>query len=209
MRWRARPGVAVLLSMAAACVGCGVQLGAPVPPGSRTVVFIGASITQIWKDYANFPENNWVDKGISGQTSVQVRARFEKDVIELHPDSVHILVGTNDLKANWVPQTTWDAFTSMILEARRAGIAVYIGTVPPWGDGPSARTSDPDYSARNARVAMLNGWLKAQAGVTVIDYNSLLVDSNGLYKPAMTDDGIHPNAAGFAVMTPAALKALE
>ncbi|HVT99173.1 MAG TPA: GDSL-type esterase/lipase family protein, partial [Acidobacteriaceae bacterium] len=144
-----------------------------------------------------------------GQTSVQVAARFQKDVVELHPDSVHILVGTNDLKANWVPQTTWDAFTSMIQEARAANIAVFIGTVPPWGDGPGARTSDPDYTGRNARVATLNGWLKAQAGVTVIDYDSLLVGSNGLYNPAMTDDGIHPNAAGYAVMTPAALKALE
>ena len=178
-------------------------------PASKTVVFIGASITQLWAGYADFGENHWIDKGISGQTSVQVAARFQTDVIALHPDAVHILVGTNDLTAGWVPQATWDAFTSMIEEARAAGIEVYIGTVPPWGDGPGARGSDSDYAGRNARVATLNAWLKSQQGVTVIDYYSLLVGNNSLYNPAMTDDGIHPNAAGYAMMTPAVLQAME
>jgi lysophospholipase L1-like esterase len=178
------------------------------PPVPKKVVFIGASITQYWDSYADFAANNWIDKGIAGQTSVQVAARFESDVIALNPDAVHILVGTNDLNANWIPQTTWDAFTSMIAEAKAAGIAVAIGTVPPWGAGPGAARSDPDYVDRNMRVAMLNAWLKTRPGVTVIDYYSLLVGGNRLYNPAMTTDGIHPNAAGYAVMTPAAEAAL-
>jgi lysophospholipase L1-like esterase len=55
----------------------------------------------------------------------------------------------------------------------------------------------------------VNAWLKSQQGITVIDYDSLLAGVDGHYIPAMTDDGIHPNAAGYAVMTPAAVKALE
>jgi lysophospholipase L1-like esterase len=196
--------------VAAFYLGCGAHLGVPVqPPASKTVVFIGASITQIWAGYTDFAGNHWIDKGISGQTSVQVAARFQTDVIALHPDAVHILVGTNDLNPSWVPQTTWDAFTTMIAEANAAGIEVYIGTIPPWGDGPAAQAAGQNYAARNARVATLNAWLQSQTGVTVIDYHALLVGSNGLYNPAMTDDGIHPNAAGFAVMTPAVEKALE
>jgi lysophospholipase L1-like esterase len=179
------------------------------PPVPKKVVFIGASITQYWASYTDFAANNWIDRGIAGQTSVQVAARFESDAIALNPDEVHILVGTNDLTANWVPQTTWDAFTSMIAEAKAAGIPVYIGTIPPWGAGSGATQIDPDYVDRNARVAALNAWLKSQPGVTVIDYYSLLVGSNGLYNPAMTADGIHPNAAGYAVMTPAAEAALQ
>lgn len=179
------------------------------PPVPKKVVFIGASITQYWASYTDFAANNWIDRGIAGQTSVQVAARFESDAIALNPDEVHILAGTNDLTANWVPQTTWDAFTSMIAEAKAAGIPVYIGTIPPWGAGPGATNQDPDYVDRNARVAALNAWLKSQPGVTVIDYYPLLAGSNGLYNPAMTADGIHPNAAGYAVMTPAAEAALQ
>lgn len=173
------------------------------------MVFIGASITQLWANYADFAANNWIDKGVSGQTSVQVAARFQTDVIALKPDAVHILVGTNDIDPWWVPQTTWDAFTEMIAEAKAAGIPVYIGTVPPWGDGPGAKASNPDYAGQNVRVATLNAWLKSQTGVTVIDYHALLAGTSGLYNPAMTVDGIHPNAAGYAVMTPAVVKALE
>jgi lysophospholipase L1-like esterase len=179
------------------------------PPAVKEVIFIGASITQFWASYTDFAANHWTDKGIAGQTSVQVAARFQSDVIALHPDAVHILVGSNDLTAAWVPQTTWNAFSSMIAAAKAAGIAVYIGTVPPWGAGPLADSVDPDYAARNIRVKTLNAWLTAQPGVTVIDYYSMLVGGDGLYNPAMTTDGIHPDAAGYAVMTPAALQALQ
>jgi len=198
------------VGLLACCLGCGVQMGAPVPPPPpKTVVFIGASITQYWATYADFSANHWVDKGISGQTSTQVAARFETDVIALHPDAVHILVGTNDLVPGWVPQNTWDAYTTMIYEAKAAGIEVCFGTIPPWGNGTGVSASDPDNAPRNARVATLNAWLKSQRGVTVIDYYALLVGSDGHYNPAMTVDGIHPTAAGYALMTPAAEKAFE
>ncbi len=199
--------VAGASTIANCTAGAGAATGAAPTP--KKVVFIGASVTQYWANYTDFAANDWIDKGISGETSVQVAARFQKDAIALNPDAIHILAGTNDIGPLWVPQTTWDAFTSMIAEAKAAGIPVYIGTIPPWGDGPGARASDPDYAGRNARVATLNAWLQSQPEVTVIDYHSLLKGSNGLYNPALTTDGLHPNAAGYAVMTPVVVKALE
>lgn len=186
------------------CCGCGARF----IPSSNEVVFIGASITARWASYANFESYGWIDKGISGQTSVQVAARFQTDVIALRPAAVHILVGSNDLTSTWDPQTTWNAYDSMIRAARSAGISVYMGTIPPWGDGPAARRIDPDYAARNQRVQMVNAWIKSQRNVRAIDYYSILVGNNSLYKPALTDDGIHPNGAGYALMTPLALQSL-
>ncbi len=198
-----------VVGLATLCLGCGTQFGAPSPPPPKTVVFIGASITQNWASYVDFLANHWIDKGIAGQTSVQVAARFQSDVIALHPNAVHILCGTNDLTPAWVPQTTWDAFTLMISEARAAGIEVYLGTIPPWGDWPSAPAGTPSSVARNSRTDTLNAWIRSQQGVTVIDYHERLTGPNGLYIPAMTVDGVHPNAAGYAVMTPAAQNAME
>jgi hypothetical protein len=44
----------------------------------------------------------------------------------------------------------------------------------------------------------------AQQGIQVVDYHSLLAAANGEnYIPALTVDGVHPSAAGYAVMTPA------
>jgi lysophospholipase L1-like esterase len=169
------------------------------------IVFIGDSITARWSSYANFSEYGWVDKGIPGQTSNEIAQRFASDVIDLHPTSVHILAGTNDLYSGWVPHSTYSALSSMISQANAANIRVYMGTVPPWGQGAAAVGLDPNYTAHNQRVIQLNKWIESQSGVVVIDYHSLLVGSNGFYSPAMSDDGVHPNAAGYHVMTPAVL----
>ena len=77
----------------------------PDPP---SVVFIGDSITAIWGSGQQGPQfaehPNWVDKGISGQNSNQLLARFQTDVIDLHPEIVHILIGTNDVYPGWTLQ---------------------------------------------------------------------------------------------------------
>lgn len=43
-----------------------------------------------------------------------------------------------------------------------------------------------------------------------LDYARLarFADANGLLKPALNDHGLHPNAAGYAVMAPLAEKAI-
>jgi lysophospholipase L1-like esterase len=166
------------------------------------MVLIGDSITAYWASHADFPAYGWVDKGIPGQTSEEIEQRFANDVVDVHPKSVHILAGTNDLYPGWVPQDTYNSLSSMIAKANAANIKVYIGTVPPWGQGPSAASYDPNFTEHSLRIVQLNSWIKTQTGAIVIDYYSLLAGSNGLYNPTMTDDGVHPNAAGYDVMTP-------
>jgi lysophospholipase L1-like esterase len=65
-------------------------------------VFMGNSITEGWakRDPNFFASNNIVGRGISGQTSIQMLARFRADVIDLHPRYVVILAGTNDIARN-------------------------------------------------------------------------------------------------------------
>ncbi|MDX2415558.1 MAG: GDSL-type esterase/lipase family protein, partial [Bacteroidales bacterium] len=60
------------------------------------VVFMGNSITDSWTD--SFFENRpYINRGISGQTTPQMLIRFRQDVINLKPEVVVILAGTNDL----------------------------------------------------------------------------------------------------------------
>lgn len=184
-----------LLFLLPLLVGCGSFYSSPL-------VLIGDSITAQWSSNADFRELGWIEKGIPGQNSHEIEQRFESDVLELHPISVHILAGTNDLYPGWVPQNTYSALGDMISRAKTANIKVYIGTVPPWGQGSVAATLDPDYIAHSERVVQLNSWIRAQSGVEVIDYYKLLVDKNSFYQAAMTNDGVHPNNAGFRTMTP-------
>ena len=66
------------------------------------VVFMGNSITDGWwpNDSTFFINNQYVDRGISGQTTSEMLVRFRADVINLKPKAVVILAGTNDIGQN-------------------------------------------------------------------------------------------------------------
>jgi GDSL-like Lipase/Acylhydrolase. len=78
----------------------------PAPAkGEKRVVFIGNSITDGWPNAHPdfFKSNNYVGRGISGQTSPQLLSRFRQDVINLKPVAVLINIGTNDVAQNTGP----------------------------------------------------------------------------------------------------------
>ena len=66
------------------------------------VVFMGDSITDYWvnADPDFFKSNNFLGRGISGQTTAHMLVRFRRDVIDFHPKYVVILAGTNDIAKN-------------------------------------------------------------------------------------------------------------
>ena len=73
--------------------------------GKQRVVFMGDSITEEWSnlypDY--FDTKGYINRGIGGQTTPQMLIRFKPDVIDLEPDIVVILAGTNDIAGNTGP----------------------------------------------------------------------------------------------------------
>jgi lysophospholipase L1-like esterase len=100
----------------------------------------------------------------------------------------------------------------MVEQAKKNHIAVVIGTIPPWGPGALPEEADPS-PQRFQRIDQLNQWLMqfaADEGIQIVDYHSLLVAANGEnYIPALTADGVHPSAAGYAVMTPHTEQAIQ
>ena len=63
---------------------------------------MGDSITEGWSNF--YPElfrrNNFINRGISGQTTPQMLIRFKPDVVDLSPLAVVINGGTNDIAGN-------------------------------------------------------------------------------------------------------------
>jgi acyl-CoA thioesterase-1 len=196
-------------SAATAAANDHFQKTIPDPP---SVVFIGDSITAIWGNGQQGPQfaqhPNWIDKGISGQKSGQVLARFQSDVIDLHPEIVHILVGTNDVYPGWTLQSSAVNVEAMVKMAQANGIHVILATIPPWGCDASqcGGTGGSDSSLRYDLINTWNAWIEQYAlsqAIPVVDYHSALVAPDGeRYVPQMTMDGIHPSAAGYVVMTP-------
>jgi lysophospholipase L1-like esterase len=62
------------------------------------------------------------------------------------------------------------------------------------------------------KILSLNEWIKKYAadhGDVYLDYFPAMIDEKGMLKPDLTNDGLHPNAAGYAVMSPLAEKAIQ
>lgn len=173
-------------------------------------VLIGDSITEFWLPTApGLFADGIVDRGISGQTSPQMVARFYQDVVRLHPRVVHIMCGTNDIAGNTGPSSAEDyanAILAMIDLAHANGIAVVLGSIPPAG----AFGWRPAFHPAGDIIA-LNTWLRQlaqQRGLVYADYHSAMADAAGAMKPGLSTDGVHPNAAGYAVMEPIARAAI-
>jgi lysophospholipase L1-like esterase len=193
---------------------------APPKPGEARVVFVGDSITDNWSQagYGGFfPGRPYVNRGISGQTTAQMLLRFRADVIELGPAAVVILGGTNDLAGNSGPASLdqiQDNLASMAELARAHGIRVVLASLLPVSD--DARDANGRRLTRTRlrpppSILELNRWLSAYAaenGHTFLDYFSATADAGGRLAPALHDDGLHPNAKGYAVMAPLAERAI-
>lgn len=178
------------------------KLKAPAANENR-VVFMGNSITDAWikADSAYFSGRHYIDRGISGQTTPQMLIRFKPDVIDLKPKVVVILAGTNDIAGNTGPSTLEmieDNLASMAVLAKAAGIEAILSSVLPVYDYPWKPGLQPA-----DKIITLNKWIKdyaLQHDCFYLDYFPSVVDDRNGMKAEYSQDGVHPNLAGYKVM---------
>lgn len=176
-----------------------------------TAVFMGNSITEgWWKQRPEFFEkHNFVGRGIGGQTTPQMLIRFIPDVIDLKPQVVVILAGTNDIAGNTGPSSVkmiTDNLAAMAQLAKAHDIKVVLSSILPVKQYPWSKDADP---VRMIRA--VNDWMESYAakeGFIYLDYFSAMADEErGLSK--YSGDGVHPDQNGYAVMEPLVLEAIE
>jgi lysophospholipase L1-like esterase len=188
---------------------------APPKAGENRVVFIGDSITDYWKLADYFPGKPYIvfNRGIDGQTTPQMLVRFRQDVIDLRPKVLVVLAGTNDVAGVTGPARDEDIeanYTSMADVARLHNIRVVLASLLP-AYNYTAESKESFTLRPRERILALNAWLKdycATNNLVYLDYFSALVDEHGLLRRDLSDDGLHPNAAGYRIMAPLADKAI-
>ncbi len=182
------------------------SLGPPKPEDPR-VVFLGDSITDGWPLNQYFPGRPYVNRGIGGQITSQMLGRMKADVLDLKPSVMVVLAGTNDI-ARGISKETIQGNLSMIADLAVAhGITPIFASILPISD--HHKDTDPNYLRSAARppgtILELNKWILEMCrarGFVYLDYFAKMVDANGFLQAELADDGLHPNAQGYGVMTP-------
>lgn len=180
-------------------------------PGHPRIVFLGDSITQGWHDLdPGFFTPGRIGRGIGGQTTPQMLVRFRQDVIDLHPDVVQIMAGTNDIASNTGSMTdeeTEGNIRSMVELAQAHGIRVILASIPPADQFPWRPGLET-----GQHITRLNMWLRryaAETGSTYADYWSALRGPGLAMKDGLAKDHVHPTIAGYRVMEPVAVAAIR
>lgn len=178
-------------------------------------VLLGDSITELWAKYDPefFAENNFIGRGISGQTTSQILVRMNPDVVAHRPKYVVILCGINDLayNAGYAPsvERMLGSIRSMCDIARANKIKPLVCALLPsyrcsWRAEASADMLD--------RVIEFNSLLKdyaAKERIPYVDYFTLFADEEGKMPKEYSPDTIHPNPAGYEKMEEYLLRFLK
>lgn len=133
-----------------------------------------------------------LNKGVAGNTTAQMSARFQADVLNNldNFDIAFIMGGTNDFGSGAIlPAQTFANLQNMVLPLLAAGKWVVLYTVTP-------RTT-------NAYVAQINILLRQWAATFSPQSKFFLVDiyryicdpTTGLYATGMSNDGTHPTSS--------------
>jgi lysophospholipase L1-like esterase len=145
---------------------------------------------------------NWtvLNRGVNGERSDQIRARFDRDVIQASPAAVVIIAGVNDVYQGRTVDHVTEQLHAMYTRAAEARIMVVAGSIVPYNTATAEQ---------NARMHQINEWIRRQPGVAFADTRSAVAASDNPDRLFESPDGLHPSSAGYRRMAEAVGAALE
>lgn len=176
------------------------------------VVFYGNSITDFWikKSPDFFAKHNFVDRGISGQTTSEMLVRFRKDVINLNPKAVVILAGINDIAENngkMSHENILGNIISMTELAKLHKIKVILCSVLPCDYFSWRKDLKPAEEVKKMNK-LISDYAKRN-NIPYVDYYSALTTSTGALDEKYTKDRCHPTLDGYIVMEDIVIKTIK
>ena len=143
------------------------------------------------------PDWRVLNRGVDGERSDQIRARFERDVVGTRrPDVVVILAGVNDIYQGRSADAVERELEAMYDAARKARILVVAGTIIPF----NTATSD-----QNKRMRAVNDWIREYAArhpedMTSCDTRAAVSTPGASDRLVSSPDDLHPSPDGYRLM---------
>jgi lysophospholipase L1-like esterase len=137
-----------------------------------------------------------LNRGINGQRSDEIRARFQRDAIDERPDVVVIIAGVNDVYQGGSAAAVANELELMYTAARDARIVVVAGSIVPY---------DTAGAGENAQMRAVNAWIRSYAAahpddVVFCDTRAAVAAPGQPDRLLSSPDGLHPSPDGYRRM---------
>ena len=151
------------------------------------------------------PEWQVLNRGVNGERSDQIRARFVRDATQAKPAVVVIIAGVNDVYQGRSAESVERELEAMYTAARAATIAVVAGSIIPF----NSASAD-----QNARMHAVNGWIRAYAvahdgSVVFCDTHAAVAAPGQPDRLVSSPDDLHPSPDGYKRMAAALEPAIK
>lgn len=177
--------------------------------GKNTIVFFGDSITDYCDLNTYYPEYNAVNRGIAGNTTCDLLNRMDISVFALAPAAVVLLIGINDMmnegKKPDEVVINYEKIIQGIKENCPNAKIICQSVYPGWnGDkkkAPHGLTFPIAYLSED--IVTLNVMIQKlcqKYGCIYADIHTHLKCNDNTMKSEYSDDGCHPNSAGYKII---------
>ena len=148
-----------------------------------------------WWLQRTHPDWQVLNRGVNGERSDQIRARFDRDVLGARPAAVVIIAGVNDIYQGRSAAAVRAELESMYAAAATGRIPAVAGTIIPF----NTATRD-----QNERMRAVNDWIRDYAAshpvMTFCDTRSAVASPNNPDRLVSSPDDLHPSADGYRLM---------
>ena len=166
-----------------------------------SIAFVGDSITNHGNWESWFPDRETFNLGVSGNTTDDLIERID-EVVELHPDAVALLVGTNDLGQRKSVEHLVRNIEYLLVTLRRGlpGTRMLVQSIMPRGAEFAERVQDANRHLRQFAPSV---------NAQYLDLWPALALGNDEISPEFSDDKLHLTAAGYEAWLSELRPALE
>lgn len=167
-----------------------------------SIAFVGDSITNHGEWEAWFPDRHTHNLGVSGNTTDDLIERID-EVVELHPDAVALLIGTNDLGQRKSVEHLVRNIEYLLVTLRRGlpGTRMLVQSIMPRGPEFAERVHDANRHLRQFAPSVNAQYLDL--------WPALAGPSGDEIAPEFSDDKLHLSPAGYEAWLSELRPALE
>jgi lysophospholipase L1-like esterase len=141
------------------------------------------------------PDWQVVNRGVNGERSDEIRARFTRHVLAAKASVVVIIAGVNDIYQGRSAEAVERELEAMYDEARAAQTRIVAGTILPYNTATAEQ---------NARMHAVNDWIRAYVerhdDMAFSDTRAAVAAPDAADRLVSSPDDLHPSPEGYRLM---------